>query len=50
MIWAMYLIAFILAVIPMLVVFCMALPTRQEEHKNRGRFYVVRDKDGNLLV
>lgn len=45
----MYLISFILAVIPMIVVFCMALPTKQEEPKNRGRCYVARDKDGNLI-
>ena len=45
----MYLISFILAVIPMIVVLWMALPTKQEEPKNRGRFYVARDKDGNLI-
>ena len=33
----------------MIVVFCMALPTRQEKPKNRGHFYVARDKDGNLI-
>lgn len=45
----MYLISFILAVIPMIVVLWMAYPTKQEKPKNRGRFYVVRDKDGNLI-
>ena len=45
----MYLISFILALIPMIVVLWMALPTKQEEPKNRGHFYVARDKDGNLI-
>ena len=45
----MYLISFILAVIPMIVVLWMAYPTKQEEPKNRGRFYVARDKGGNLI-
>lgn len=45
----MYLISFILAVIPMIVVLWMAYPTKQEEPKNRGHFYVARDKGGNLI-
>lgn len=45
----MYFISFILAVIPMIVVLWMALPTRQEKPKNRGHFYVARDKGGNLI-
>ena len=49
MIWVMYLISFILAVIPMIVVLWMVYPAKQEEPKNRGRFYVARDKDGNLI-
>ena len=49
MVWVMYLISFILAVIPMIVVLWMVYPAKQEEPKSRGRFYVARDKDGNLI-
>ena len=46
----MYLISFILALIPMIVVLWMVYPTKQEKPKNRGHFYVAREADGALRL
>lgn len=48
--WIMLVKAFILGAISMFMMICIRLRCKQEEPKNRVRFYVARDKNGKLWL
>ena len=48
--WIMLVVAFILGAISMFMMVCIGYAAKQEEPKNRVRFYVARDKNGRLYL
>ena len=48
--WIILVIAFILGAISMFMMVCIGYAAKQEEPKNRVRFYVARDKTGELWL
>lgn len=48
--WIMLVVAFILGAISMFMMVCIGYAAKQEEPKNRVRFYVARDKNDELWL
>ena len=48
--WIMLVVAFILGAISMFMMVCIGYAAKQEEPKNRVRFYVARDAKGDLWL